>query len=131
MAKKPPATSSTTPAALLPAGIFHPLAKGAPSIRAAATTLSAFLQSHTGGVAEKLLLQWFAEAGERIALFALGLPKIAGLNADVADALSIKRLAHWREHVGFGNNLHISTFDALPEHTISLLDQMAVLASTP
>jgi hypothetical protein len=56
---------------------------------------------------------------------------IAGLSADVADALSQKRLIHWREHVGFGNNVHISTFDALPLHAETLLDRMAMLAAVP
>lgn len=56
---------------------------------------------------------------------------IAGLSADVADALSKKRLKHWREHVGLGNNLHISTFDALHLHAEALLNNMTLLATAP
>jgi hypothetical protein len=56
---------------------------------------------------------------------------IAGLNANVADALSQKRLRHWREHVGLGNNLHISTFDALPLHAETLLNSMKLLTAAP
>lgn len=56
---------------------------------------------------------------------------IAGLNVDVADSLSQERLAHWTQHVGFGNNMHISTFNALPIHTESLLIRMAFVASQP
>lgn len=56
---------------------------------------------------------------------------IAGLNVDVADQLSQQRMSHWMEHVRIGNNLHISTFDALPMHTISLLNRMKFIASQP
>lgn len=56
---------------------------------------------------------------------------VAGLSDNVTDALSQKRLKHWREHVGFGNNMHISTFDALPLHAEALLNKMAMLAAAP
>lgn len=54
---------------------------------------------------------------------------IAGMSADVEDALSQKRLRHWRENVGFGNNMHISTFDALSLHAEALLSRMTMLTA--
>ena len=56
---------------------------------------------------------------------------IAGLEEDVADDLSQGRLAHWIAHVGFGNNLHISTFDALSIRTTALFNRMAFIAGLP
>ncbi|MFL6672592.1 MAG: Shedu anti-phage system protein SduA domain-containing protein [Massilia sp.] len=41
---------------------------------------------------------------------------VAGLSEDIRDKLSERRLNHWREKVRLGNNLHLSTFDELPNH---------------
>jgi len=228
----PPTTATSRP--LLAAGRFHPMTKGAATIINEANSLDTLIKANPSGIGEKLLLDWFGESEERIALFSLGLPNqsyvpthvareitfrnfradfaclyvdtsmltpprlllieaqgalhnsvfetrgrttpqwskdflsgfsqvvdwhcfkgdvaawppltklvarhlptqvdfavIAGLNIDVQDDLSQQRLTHWSEHVGFGNNLHISTFDALPIRTNALFKIMAFMATLP